>query len=235
MPASSAKTRVLVVEDEPPIRRFLRAGLEAFGYDVAEAMTAGEALQRAVVDRSDVIILDLGLPDADGQTVIRRIREWSRVPIIVLSVRNDEIGKIAALDDGADDYVSKPFGMGELMARIRAALRRRLREEVEEPVFESGGLRVDLAARGVTVDGVPVRLTPKEYDLLKTLIRHAGKLVTHRQLLNEVWPGAASTELSNLRVLIGQLRRKIEKDPAVPRHLILEPGVGYRLELLEGE
>lgn len=234
MPANSAKIRVLVVEDEPPIRRFLRAGLEAFGYDVTEAVNASEALQRAIVDRSDVIILDLGLPDADGQTVIRRVREWSRVPIIVLSVRNDEISKIAALDDGADDYVSKPFGMGELMARIRAALRRRLHEEVEEPVFESGGLRVDLAARSVTVEGTPVRLTPKEYDLLKALIRHAGKLVTHRQLLGEVWPGAGTTELSNLRVLVGQLRRKIEKDPAVPRHLVLEPGVGYRLEV-EGE
>jgi two-component system, OmpR family, KDP operon response regulator KdpE len=232
---SATRPRVLVVDDEPPIRRFLRTGLESFGYAVSEAATASEALHRAAVDRADLIILDLGLPDADGQEVIRRVREWSRVPIIVLSVRSDEAGKIAALDEGADDYVPKPFGMGELMARVRAALRRRLREEVPEPVFETGGLRVDLAARAVSVDGVPARLTPKEYDLMRALVRHAGKILTHRQLMAEVWPDAVSMDLPNLRVLVAQLRRKIEPDPAVPRYITVEPGVGYRLELADGE
>jgi two-component system KDP operon response regulator KdpE len=235
MPASAAGPRVLVVDDEPPIRRFLRAGLESFGYAVCEAETAAEALRQAAIDRTDLIILDLGLPDADGQDVIRRVREWSRVPIIVLSVRSDEAGKIAALDLGADDYVAKPFGMGELLARVRAALRRRLSEEVPEPVFTTGGLRVDLATRAVSLDGAPVRLTPKEYDLLRALVRHAGKILTHRQLMAEVWSDAASADLPNLRVLVAQLRRKIEPDPAVPRYITVEPGVGYRLELDEEE
>jgi two-component system KDP operon response regulator KdpE len=222
--------RVLVVDDDPSIRRFLSTGLEAFGYDVACAEDGAAALRLATTRKPDILILDLGLPDRDGREVIRALRAWSRLPILVLSVRTDEGEKIGALDDGADDYVEKPFGMGELMARLRAALRRRAVEEAGEPVFRLGGLAVDLTARTVSLNADPVRLTPKEYDLLRLFIRHAGRILTHRQILAEIWPNAAVDDVQNLRVLVGQLRRKIEPVPNSPRYIIAEPGIGYRLE-----
>jgi two-component system KDP operon response regulator KdpE len=223
--------RVLIVDDEPQIRRFLRTSLSAHGYQVLEASCGQEALVRITTERPGVVLLDMGLPDLDGLDVIHRIREWSQVPIIVLSVRGQEGDKIAALDRGADDYVTKPFGMGELLARIRAALRHRLRSEVDAPVFRSGGLTVDLARRVVTVDGGEVKLTRKEYELLRVLVIHAGKVLTHQQLLREVWGPAAAEETQYLRVYMGQLRQKLEVDPAQPRYLLTEPGVGYRLRL----
>ena len=226
---SESVARVLVVDDEPQIRRFLRASLTAKGYTVLEAATGQEALLKATSERPDVIILDLGLPDVDGMEIIRQVREWSKVPVLVLSVRGREADKIAALDAGADDYVTKPFGMGELMARIRAALRNRLSDETDEPVFRSGGLTVDLARREVSVDGRNVRLTPTEYDVLRTLVTHAGKVVTHQHLLREVWGPADVDETHYVRVYVGQLRQKIEADPAQPRYILTEPGVGYRL------
>lgn len=226
--------RVLIVEDEPAIRRFLAMGLDALGYTVDEAATAGQALRQAKEKPPQAVILDLGLPDLDGMEVIRRLREWLPVPIVVLSVRSDEAGKIAALDQGADDYVTKPFSMGELMARLRVAMRHRPPGEPPAPVFESGGLRVDLAARDITVDGAAVRLTPKEYDLLRVLVTRAGRIVTHRHLVAELWPESSGTELQKLRVLVAQLRRKLERDPAVPRYIVAEPGVGYRLDVGAG-
>jgi two-component system KDP operon response regulator KdpE len=209
------------------------AGMGAHGYHVIEASGGKDAIVLTTTERPGVLMLDLGLPDMDGLEVIRHIREWSNVPIIVLSVRGREADKIAALDSGADDYVTKPFGMGELLARIRAALRHRLQAEAEEPVLRSGGLMVDLAKRVVTVDGQEVKLTPREYDLLRVLITHAGKVMTHQQLLREVWGPASVYETHYLRVYIGQLRQKIERDPAQPAYLLTEPGVGYRLRLLE--
>lgn len=226
---SEQPTRVLVVDDEPQIRRFLRTSLSAHGYTIMEAANGQEAIRKATLERPDVIILDLGLPDVDGIEVIRCIREWSKVPIIVLSVRGRESDKIAALDAGADDYVTKPFGMGELMARIRAALRNWLKKEADEPVFQTGGLVVDLAKRMVSVDGREIRLTPTEYDLLRVLVIHAGKVVTHQHLLREVWGPADVDETHYVRVYVGQLRLKMEADPAQPRYILTEPGVGYRL------
>jgi two-component system KDP operon response regulator KdpE len=179
--------RVLIVDDEPQIRRFLRTSLSAHGYRVIEAAGGQEAMTLLATERPELVLLDLGLPDIDGLEVIRRLREWSMVPIIVVSVRGREAEKIEALDCGADDYVTKPFGMGELLARMRTALRHRLQAEVDEPVFRSAGLSVDLVRRLVTIDGQEVKLTPKEYDLLRILVTHAGKVITHRQLLREVW------------------------------------------------
>ncbi len=222
--------RVLVVDDEPQIRRFLRTSLIAHGYTITEAANGNEALLKATDDRPEVMILDLGLPDIDGMEVIRRVREWSQVPIIVLSVRGRESDKIAALDAGADDYVTKPFGMGELLARIRAALRNRLADEVDEPVFRNGGLCVDLARRQVRVDGREIKLTPNEYELLRVLVLNAGKVVTHQHLLREVWGPADVDQTHYVRVYVGQLRQKIEPDPAQPCLIITEPGVGYRLQ-----
>ncbi|HOW71065.1 MAG TPA: response regulator [Phycisphaerae bacterium] len=222
--------RVLVVDDEPQIRRFLRTSLAAHGYTIIEAANGTEALLRATDNRPEVMILDLGLPDIDGMEVIRRVREWSQVPIIVLSVRGRESDKIAALDAGADDYVTKPFGMGELLARIRAALRNRLADEVDEPVFRNGGLCVDLARRQVRVDGREIKLTPNEYELLRVLVLNAGKVVTHQHLLREVWGPADVDQTHYVRVYVGQLRQKIEPDPAQPCFIITEPGVGYRLQ-----
>ena len=221
--------RVLVVDDEPQIRRFLRASLSAHGYHVIEAPGGHDGLRMATTEHPDVVILDLGLPDLDGTEVIGRIREWSKVPIIILSVRGREQDKIDALDRGADDYVTKPFGIGELLARIRAALRHQLQSEVEDPVFRSGGLMVDLAKRMVTVDEAEIKLTPKEYDLLRHLVRHAGKVLTHQYLLREVWGPTYMRETHYLRVYIGTLRQKLEPDPARPRYILTEPGVGYRL------
>jgi two-component system, OmpR family, KDP operon response regulator KdpE len=220
--------RVLVVDDERAIRRYLRAALNAQGSVVSEAPNGNEALQAAALDRPDLIILDLGLPDIDGVEVARRIREWSQVPIIILSVREQESDKIAALDAGADDYLTKPFGTGELMARIRAATRRSMHPE-SEPVMEVGKLKVDLARRRVTVDNVEVALTPTEYDILRLLAQNIGKMLTHRQILQNVWGQVYGEDLHLLRVNISNLRRKIEPDPGRPRYILTEAGVGYRL------
>jgi two-component system, OmpR family, KDP operon response regulator KdpE len=225
--------RVLIVDDEPQIRRFLRTTLSAHGYRVIEASCGREAMTLTATERPELMLLDLGLPDIEGLEVIHRLREWSAVPIIVVSVRGQEAKKIEALDSGADDYVTKPFGMGELLARIRAALRHRLQVEVDDPVFHSAGLMVDLVKRIVTVDGREVKLTPKEYDLLRVLVTHAGKVVTHQQLLREVWGPDSVYETHYLRVYVGQLRQKLEPDPAQPRYILTEPGVGYRLRMDE--
>jgi two-component system KDP operon response regulator KdpE len=230
---SEQPIRVLVVDDEPQIRRFLRTSLSAHGYHVIEAATGKEAIVMMTTERPDLVILDLGLPDMDGLDIIHRIREWSSIPMLVLSVRGREDDKIAALDGGADDYVTKPFNMGELLARIRAALRHRLQAEIEEPVFRSAGLTVDLVRRVVLVDNGEVKLTPKEYDLLRVLVIHAGKVVTHQHLLREVWGPASVYETHYLRVYIGQLRQKLEPDPAQPRYILTEPGVGYRLRIVD--
>jgi two-component system, OmpR family, KDP operon response regulator KdpE len=230
---SEQPIRVLVIDDEPQIRRFLRTSLSAHGYHVIEAACGKEAIVKMTTERPDIVILDLGLPDMDGLDIIRRVREWSTIPVIVLSVRGREDEKITVLDGGADDYVTKPFNMGELLARIRAALRRRLQAEVEEPVFRSAGLTVDLVRRVVLVDDGEVKLTPKEYDLLRVLVIHAGKVVTHQHLLREVWGPASVYETHYLRVYIGQLRQKIEPDPAQPRYILTEPGVGYRLRVVD--
>jgi two-component system KDP operon response regulator KdpE len=219
--------RVLVVDDERPIRRFLNASLSG-EYLVFEAATGQEALSATVTQRPDMVILDLGLPDMDGVEVTRRLREWTQIPIIVISVREREDDKIAVLDAGADDYLTKPFGIGELMARMRVALRRVFQTETE-PVFQNGGLIVDLARRDVIVGGQPVSLTPTEYDILRVLIQHAGKVLTHQQLIRSVWGSNIGVESHLLRVNISNLRRKIEADPARPRYVVTEPGVGYRL------
>jgi two-component system KDP operon response regulator KdpE len=225
------KPVVLLIEDEPQMRRFLRAALEPHGYDLVEAATAREGLGHATAHNPDVVLLDLGLPDLDGLDVTRRIREWSRVPIIVLSARGREGDKVAALDAGADDYVTKPFAVGELLARMRVALRHALQAGggPEEPVFEVGDLRVDLAERRVRMAAQDVHLTPTEYKLLAVLVRHAGRVLTHRQLLKEVWGVNAIQHTHYLRVYMTQLRHKLERDPARPQYLQTELGVGYRL------
>ncbi len=222
---------ILIIEDDPQIRRFLRATFTAEEYRFHEALTAQEGLAQAAARQPDLIVLDLGLPDRDGLEVIRQVREWSRMPIIVLSARGQERDKIQALDSGADDYVSKPFAVGELLARIRAALRRTAALGQAGPVaaFKAGRIEVDLEARVVRVDGSEVHLTPIEYKLLQTLIRHAGKVVTQRQLLLEVWGPQHMEQAQYLRVYMAQLRRKLEADPARPKNLLTEPGVGYRL------
>lgn len=220
--------RVLIVDDEAGIRRFLRASLEAHGYSVHEASTGEEALQVVPSYRPDIIILDLGLPGLGGTQVTSCLREWTQTPIIILSVQGDESAKIAALDAGADDYLTKPFGAGELEARIRASLRRARLEG--EPVFTDGDLSVDLAERIVRVRETEVSLTPTEFSLLKVLVNHPNRLLTHRQLVREVWGGAHYEDVQHLlRVNISNLRRKLEDDPAQPRHITTELGVGYRL------
>ena len=220
---------IVLVEDEAPIRRFLRATFGAQGYRLLEATTAAEALVEVASRQPDVVIVDLGLPDLDGLEVIRRIREWTTVPIIVLSARGQEADKVAALDAGADDYVAKPFGPGELLARIRVALRHAAGAgHPGEAVFTAGSLRIDLARRRVTMDGQDVHLTPIEYRLLTALARHAGKVLTHKQLLTDVWGPSHADQAHYLRVYMGQLRRKLERDPARPRYLLTDPGVGYR-------
>lgn len=219
--------RILIVDDERPIRRFLAALLGA-SYVVLEATTGESALQAVAQEHPDLVLLDLGLPDMDGVEVTRRLREWTLLPIIVISVREQESEKIAALDAGADDYLTKPFASGELTARIRVALRRAAQTEVP-PVFEDGGLVVDLPHRTVSVNGAPVQLTPTEYDLLRVLVGHAGKVLTHRQLLRAVWGNNYEAETHMLQVNISNLRHKIEPDPTRPVHIVTEPGVGYRL------
>lgn len=224
--------RVLVVDDELPIRRFLRASLTANGYSVFEAASAEEGLQSVINQRPDLLILDLGLPDQNGLEVVRQLREWTQMPIIILSVHDAEADKVAALDLGADDYLTKPFGMGELMARIRAAMRH-VSDLPEETVFTSGDLTVDLPRRLIRVRGEEVQLTPTEYDLLRFMVNHAGKVLTHRQLLREVWGRGYEEEGHLLRVHISNLRGKIEQEPARPRYILTEPGVGYRLQVLD--
>jgi two-component system KDP operon response regulator KdpE len=227
----SEKMRVLVVDDERPIRRFLNASLSE-AYLILEAATGEEALSVAASGRPDAIILDLGLPDMDGVEVTRRLREWIQIPIIVISVRDREEDKIAALDAGADDYLTKPFGIGELMARLRVALRRIAIPE-DEPVFHADRLTVDLTRREVTVDGQATFLTPTEYYILRVLIQHAGKVLTHQQLIHLVWGNTHDANSHLLRVNVSNLRRKIEADPSRPRYVMTEPGVGYRLKIIE--
>jgi len=223
---------VLVVDDEPQVRRFLRASLPHQGYRLIEAASGEEALREASTRGPDAVLLDLGLPDLDGVEVTRRLREWTTVPIVVLSARGQERDKIEALDAGADDYLTKPFGIGELLARLRVALRHAARaSDSGEPVFEQGDLRIDLAAQRVFSRGQEVRLTRTEYRLLALLAKHAGRVLTHRQLLKDVWGPGSVNESHYLRVYMGQLRHKLEEDPARPRHLVTEIGVGYRLKV----
>jgi two-component system, OmpR family, KDP operon response regulator KdpE len=227
----SKDVAILIVDDEPPIRRFLRASLAAAGYRVLESEDAAGALRLLAAEKPDVIILDLGLPDRSGFDLIPEIRNASTVPIVVLSARHDEHSKVDALDLGADDYVGKPFGMAELMARLRAALRHAFQVLGEIPVYSSGDLSVDLVRRRITRGGSEIRLTPKEFDLLHHLVVHAGKVLTHRQLLREIWGPAHSEDVQYLRVLVRGLRHKLEPDPTRPSHVLTEPGVGYRLQL----
>lgn len=222
-------TRLLVIDDEVAIRRFLRAGLDPKEYELVEAGDGAEGVRLVATRNPHVVLLDLGLPDTDGVEVARSLREWTEVPIIVLSARGQEGDKIAALDAGADDYLTKPFGIGELTARIRVALRHARKDAPPPAALEAHGVRVDLAARQVFRGGEEVHLTPNEYKLLAILVRHAGRVVTHRQLLTEVWGPAYAEETHYLRVYMGQLRHKLEESPAQPRFLTNEPGVGYRL------
>lgn len=222
--------RILVVDDETSIRRYLRAALSAQGFTIYEAADGQEALNAVVSNHPDLIILDLGLPDFDGIEVTRRLREWSQTPIIILSVREAENDKIAALDAGADDYLTKPFGTGELMARIRVALRRMMGTP-DEPVLQVDNLKMDISRRLVTVGDNQISLTPIEYEILRLLLQNAGKVLTHRQLLKQVWGTAYESEMHILRVNISNLRRKIEPDPSRPHYLLTEPGVGYRIRV----
>jgi two-component system, OmpR family, KDP operon response regulator KdpE len=228
---AGAPAVVLVIEDEEAIRKFLRAGLESQGYRCVDATTGHEGVTQAATRSPDVILLDLGLPDIDGLGVLRSIREWSGIPVIVLTARGQERDKVDALDSGADDYVTKPFSMPELLARMRAALRRRTRSgpDADAGVLEVGPLRIDLARRRVTVEGAPVQLTRTEYQLLATLARHAGRVLTHEFLLREVWGPAYTSQHHYLRVYMAQLRHKLERDPGRPRLLMTETGVGYRM------
>jgi two-component system KDP operon response regulator KdpE len=218
----------LVIDDEPQIRRLLRVTLEANGYRVFDATNGSDGLAQSAQRRPDVVLLDLGLPDLDGITVLRRLREWSRVPVVVLTVRDREDDKINALDSGADDYVTKPFSTGELLARLRAALRH-AHEKGVDAVFRTGNLEVDLAARVVRKRSEEIKLTPTEYALLRLLVTHRGKVVTHRQILTDVWGPKASNQTHYLRVHVAHLREKVEDDPSQPKLIITEPAIGYRL------
>ena len=225
--------RILVVDDVIQIRRFLKVTLEANGYHVLEASTAKDGIYKAATDHPDAIVLDLGLPDMDGSAVLKQVREWSAVPVIILSVRDDEKGKVAALDAGADDYVVKPFGVNELIARLRVALRHGVDGADEVKEFENGELFVDLANRIVKVGGLPVKLTATEYSLLIQFVKNAGKVLTHRHLMREIWGPYREEETQYLRVYVAQLRKKLETDPARPKLLITESGVGYRMPVDE--
>ena len=232
MSSNSVPIRALVVDDEPAVRRFLKTSLTPRGYDVKEASTGQECIDIVAETRPDIILLDLGLPDLDGVEVTRVLREWTSIPIVVLSVRDRESDKVAALDAGADDFLTKPFGLNELTARLRASLRR-AQQTPDEPTIVVGPLVLDLAARQVTRSGKVVSLTPTEYDILRVLGRHHGKVVTHTRLIQEVW-GHLEQDLHTLRVNISNVRRKIEEAPARPQLLVTEPGVGYRLQHWEG-
>jgi two-component system KDP operon response regulator KdpE len=225
---------VLMIEDELSIRRFLKPSLQSHGFKILEAVTGEEGLSLVSSHNPDIILLDLGLPDMDGLEVVKRLREWTTTPIIVITARDKEKDKIAGLDAGADDYLTKPFDVGELLARIRVAMRHAQRVKSggkEEPVFETPNFKVDLAARVVTVRGKEVHLTPNEYDLLAFLIRHAGKVVTQKQILQEVWGPASGDQVQYLRIYVYQLRQKIEADPDRPKYILTESGVGYRLKI----
>ena len=226
---SDLPLKILVVDDERPIRRFLTASLGG-RYTILEAENGTEALHAAALNHPDVIILDLGLPDMDGTDVTRHLREWTDVPIIVISVRDGEQDKVAALDAGADDYLTKPFGTSELLARIRVALRRSNKSETESVIYQNDDLLVDFMKREVRVKDQPVTLTPTEYNILRTLINHAGRVLTHQQLIKIVWGGNYEADAHLLRVNVSNLRRKIESDPLKPQHIITEPGIGYRLK-----
>ena len=226
------KPSALVIDDELQIRRLLRVCLEGKGYRVSEAATGQEGITLAAQHPPDVVILDLGLPDIDGVTVLKRLREWTKVPVVVLSVRDREEDKIAALDNGADDYVTKPFGTGELLARLRVA-QRHAQSQTENAVFRSGALEVDLAGRSVTLNGKMVKLTATEYSLLRLFVQHAGKVLTHRQILREVWGPNYTDQTHYLRVYMTHLREKLEAEPSSPTLLITEPGIGYRLVEME--
>jgi two-component system KDP operon response regulator KdpE len=225
----TAKMRVLVVDDEAAILRFLKPALEANNYEMTSAGTVAEAIKRTAAETPDIVLLDLGLPDGDGKDVIRRAREWSDVPIIVLSAREREAEKIESLDLGADDYVNKPFNVGELMARMRTALRHRLQRKAEIPVLRVGGLEIDAVRHRVLRGAAELKLTPKEFELLSFLARHAGRVITHKQILAAVWGPAHTGDTQYLRVYIGQLRQKIEDTPDDPRIVLTEPGIGYRI------
>jgi two-component system KDP operon response regulator KdpE len=227
---SDANPLILIIEDEPEIRRFLRVSLTNNGYQLLEAAKGQEGLDLAAEKKPSLIILDLGLPDMDGTEVASKIRQWSQVPIIILSARDQEGDKVKALEIGADDYLTKPFGVFELMARIKVALKHATQAKIEhqDPIFAAGRIRVDMAKRLVTVDGSEVHLTPNEYNLLHILIQNPGKLITQQHLLREVWGPGYAKEGHYLRVYMAQLRRKLEEDPANPKHLITEPGLGYR-------
>jgi two-component system KDP operon response regulator KdpE len=220
--------QVIVIDDEAQIRRFLRISLEAKRYIVHEAGTGKEGIFLATKVRPDLIILDLGLPDINGIDVVKRLREWTKTPIIILSVRDADSDKVAALDAGADDYLTKPFSTEELLARLRVALRH-AQPEPDQPIFTTGDLQIDLTRRLVTVRGEPVKLTPTEYALLRLMVQHAGRVLTHRQILKEVWGPAYIGESHYLRVYFSQLRQKLEENPALPKYILTEPGVGYRL------
>lgn len=220
--------RVLVIDDEPAIRKLLKISMQAYGYELGEAAAGQEGLLMAASFRPDIILVDLGLPDMDGKAVVKALREWSETPIIVLTAREQEQEKIAALDAGADDYVTKPFGMGELMARMRVCLRRSGNKE-GEPLLICGGLQLNLLEHRVVVEGREVKLTPTEYELLKVMLKYAGRVLTHKQLLKAVWGNEYDTDTHYIRIYMRQLRRKIEPDPAQPKYLITEAGIGYRL------
>lgn len=222
--------QILIVDDELQIRRFLRISLEANGYHIHETATGADAILKTAQLRPDLVILDMGLPDIDGLDVLKRLREWTQTPVIILSVRDTDRDKVAALDAGADDYLTKPFSVEELLARIRTAQRHAL-PQTEEAIFSCGRLQVDLTRRLVTVNGEPVRLTPTEYALLRLMIQHAGKVLTHRQILRDIWGPEYVDETHYLRVYFAQLRQKIEANPALPEIILTEPGVGYRLAL----
>lgn len=224
-----SKIRVLIVDDEPAILRFLKPALEANSYDIFVTATVADAIKLIAATTPDIVLLDLGLPDGDGKDVIGKVREWSDVPIIVLSAREREAEKIEALDRGADDYVNKPFNVGELLARMRAALRHRMQRKAEIPVLHIGTIEIDSIRHRVTRGGTDIKLTPKEFELLSFLSRHAGRIVTHRQILAAVWGAAHVEDTQYLRVYIGQLRQKIEENPDDPKLILTEPGIGYRV------
>lgn len=221
--------RILVIDDESQIRKLLRVALTAYGYEVKETNCGQDGLREAAVYRPDLIILDLGLPDIDGLEVLRQFREWSKTPVVILSVKEQEQDKITALDTGADDYVTKPFSMGELLARVRTALRHSYIGNGENPILVFNDLEVDIVHRRVKISGNEVKLTPTEYDILKNLAVNSGKVLTHRQLLTTIWGKAYENDTHYLRVYVGQLRKKIEIDPSRPKHILTESGVGYRL------